>query len=79
MNDIEEAFDIRSKPYDLTADRTWRDTVVQVCICGNQTFRIVATFTEEGEIGGYFTEATCYECDRWVKVPTPIDEVERTG
>ena len=66
--------DIRSKPIDnLNGDRTWKDTVVRECICGSGLFYILACFSEEGEISGYYTEAICYGCNGWVKVPTPID------
>ena len=74
MSNIDEAYDIRDKPPVDNPDKTWRDTIVRACICGNSTFNIVATFNEEGEIAGYFTEATCYDCGRWVRVPTPVDE-----
>lgn len=66
--------DIREKEINnLTSDRTWKDTVVQACICGNSTFYVVASFTEDGEMGGYFTEGMCFDCNAWVRLPTPID------
>lgn len=66
--------DIRSKPVlNLTGDRTWKNTIVRECICGSGLFYILACFSDEGEISGYYTEAICYGCGGWVKVPTPID------
>lgn len=47
-------------------------TVVHVCPCGNNVFRIMATF-DDYEIASYSTDGECVECGSRFKVPTPID------
>lgn len=66
--------DIREKPI-LDGDRTWKDTIVEECICGSGLFYILACFDNK-EIAGYYTHAICYGCGAWVKVPTEIDGME---
>lgn len=67
--------DIRLKEVNnLTSDRTWKDTTVRACLCGNTTFYAVVSFNDDGEIAGYFTEGMCFDCNSWVKLPTPIDD-----
>lgn len=48
------------------------DTVVHVCPCGNNVFKIFASF-DDYEIATYSTDGECIECHTVVKVPTPID------
>ncbi len=43
------------------------------CICGCNTFHILASFDEAGEIAQYFTEAKCASCGSLLRAPTPID------
>ena len=71
----DDSEDIRSKPVlNLVGDRTWKDTIVTECICGSGLFYILACFDPvDKEVSGYYTEAVCYGCGAWVKVPTPID------
>ena len=65
------AKDIREKPIDnVGADRTWRDLTTEACFCGCRSFYIVATF-HDGDISGWFTEAMCFECNTWYRVPAP--------
>ena len=66
--------DIREKPIsNLTSDRTWKDMTVEACLCGNTTFYIVAKF-RDGELAGYFTEAMCFSCNAWYKIPAESDK-----
>jgi ferredoxin-like protein FixX len=51
------------------------DTVIHVCPCGNNIFRIYATF-DDYEIATYSTDMECLECGTRAKAPTPIDRPE---
>ncbi len=64
--------DLRSKPFTGKGNPDFKDTLTEACICGCASFVIVATF-DEGEISGWFTNARCFDCERWWTVPTPLD------
>jgi hypothetical protein len=64
--------DIREHGIVPDGPKDFKDTVVEECICGSGLFFILATFSDK-EISGYYTDAVCYGCGAWVKVPTPID------
>ena len=67
---------IREKPiHNLTSDRLWADTTMEVCLCGNDTFYIVAKF-RDGDISGWFTNALCANCNIWCRVPSPVDKAD---
>lgn len=46
--------------------------VTHVCVCGNNIFRIYATFNDY-EIATYSTDMECLECGSRYKAPTPLD------
>lgn len=73
----DENEDIRSKPVlNMVGPRDWKDTILTECLCGSGLFYVLACFDPDlGEISGYYTDAICYGCGGWVKVPTPIDKV----
>lgn len=64
--------DIREKVVPGDGDPSFKDITVEACLCGNTTFVIVAMF-HEGDIAGWFTEARCFVCGAWYKVPAPVD------
>lgn len=51
------------------------DTVMHVCICGSNLWRLVVSF-EDYEIATYSTDMECLECQTRAKAPTPIDNPE---
>lgn len=65
--------DIREHPMITDGPRDWQDTIVEECICGSGLFYILACFSDK-EISGYYTNAICYGCGAWVRVPTLADE-----
>ena len=70
---MSEDKDIREKPVlNLQGDQTWKDTIVEECICGSGLFYVLTCF-DGGEVAGYYADAICYGCGAWVKVPTPVD------
>ena len=46
----------------------------RVCPCGSEWFNVICKFDEDYEIGIYFTDAKCVECDSIVKIVTEIDK-----
>lgn len=66
------SLDIRLKDIPGSGDQTFKDIVVEACLCGNSTFVIVAMF-DEGTIAGWFTNARCFECGAWYTVPAPVE------
>lgn len=44
--------------------------------CGCNVLVIHATFDEEYEVAGYFTDAWCAACNTRLTAPTPLDRVE---
>lgn len=51
------------------------DTIVHVCPCGNNVFKVFATFGDY-EMETYSTDGECIECGTRFKVPTPVDHPE---
>lgn len=49
------------------------DTVIHVCPCGSNLFRLVVSF-DDYEIATYSTDMECIECGTRAKAPTPIDK-----
>lgn len=50
-----------------------RDTVLHVCSCGGNLWKVVVTF-DDYEIATYSTDMECLECGTRAKAPTPIDK-----
>ena len=67
--------DIRSQTVPGDGDQSFKDTIVEQCLCGNVTFIILARF-HEGEIAGWYTDARCFACGAWYKVPAPTAHEE---
>lgn len=65
--------DIREHPMIMDGPRDLRDMVVEQCLCGSELFYAIVQFNDK-EISGYYTQAVCYMCGRWVTLPTMIDE-----
>lgn len=49
------------------------DMLVHTCICGSDTWKILATF-DDYEIASYSTDMYCAECNAYAITPTPIDK-----
>lgn len=67
-----EEKDVREHGIVPNGPRDFKDTVVEECLCGCNLFYVIAVFSE-GDLAGYYTDAVCYDCGAWVKVPTPVD------
>lgn len=50
--------------------------VTRVCICGSETWKILATFDEDHEIATYSTEMYCAACGAKAETPLPINKPE---
>lgn len=50
--------------------------VTRQCVCGSETFKILATFDEDYEVASYSTDMYCVECGRYWGTPTPLDKME---
>lgn len=51
------------------------DTVLHVCICGNNIWRAYVVF-DDYEIAAYETTIECLECGLRAKAPTLLDKPE---
>ena len=45
---------------------------VQECLCGCNSFHIVATFDSDGDIATYVLDGLCWSCGAVVLLPTAI-------
>lgn len=43
------------------------------CPCGSDLFLVIASFTEDGALGTYYTEGRCVFCNADVTVITEVD------
>ena len=46
----------------------------RMCACGNEVFHALIWFSEDREVGGYFTEMACALCGAILRGVTPVDE-----
>lgn len=54
------------------ADLLWLGPTTE-CVCGNNVFHALIWFTDDREIGGYFTEMVCAFCGSLIRGATPVD------